>query len=653
MLRIMELFRKLHPCNQSITRGVLPLLLLALIALPHVALANTSYLTLNNGQMHVFPDTCVSSVTRDKTHIVFTARDGRQFSYLLSMVQSVDSSLPKDLPTVISYQFNNEYNYQVIGDAVGRIQNNKIDVTVIGIGKRLTADFSLSSNHAVAYVDDVAQESKKSRLRFDPSQKYVVGYPGDQILLPTPSSGYAMHPYGREYTVTVDYVTDRITEVPRIDINTVGGENISSKEYYLDAEIIIDGMGVFPSMTDSVKIKGRGNTSWSTNPNAKNPYRLKFASKKKPLGLPAGKNWVLLANKQYGSMLTNAIGMKAASLIGTVAANHIIPVDLYVNGKYKGNYNFTEKVGLANNSVDLIDESVAALLELDRYYDEDDGQKFRSTPRDIPVNIKSPDFSEDVTWVTLEILENRFNDFVSAVINGEDISTHVDIDALARYLMLNELICNKEIFHPKSTFCYYENALDQNSKLVFGPVWDLDWSCGYFSQSYSSYFNQLVDYDFFNYSYSGDQYAFFSKLSKDRKLTCRMLELWQEFMGDKLNELCEFCAEYYAYAAASLTLSRTVYPDPTGYRTQSIRAANWLRTRAEFIYNNRIQDYEDSLQIGDVDGDGRVSIDDVVMLIDHLLGDSPIDEQNADVDGNGKISIDDVVGLIDLLLSDN
>ena len=141
-----------------------------------------------------------------------------------------------------------------------------------------------------------------------------------------------MMPYGRTYSVNVDYSTYRSGSVPRIDINTVGGVNITSKDYYVDAEIIIDGAGAFPSMTDSVQIKGRGNDSWSSNPNSKNPYRLKFASKVKPFGLTKGKNWVLLANKRKGAMLSNAIGMKAASLIGTAAANHIIPVDLYING---------------------------------------------------------------------------------------------------------------------------------------------------------------------------------------------------------------------------------------------------------------------------------------------------------------------------------
>ena len=56
---------------------------------------------------------------------------------------------------------------------------------------------------------------------------------------------------------------------------------------------------------------------------------------------------------------------------------------------------------------------------------------------------------------------------------------------------------------------------------------------------------------------------------------------------------------------------------------------------------------------GDVNCDGRVSIDDVTTLIDYLLGSSPsvFDASAADVDASGTISIDDVTSLIDILLN--
>ena len=57
--------------------------------------------------------------------------------------------------------------------------------------------------------------------------------------------------------------------------------------------------------------------------------------------------------------------------------------------------------------------------------------------------------------------------------------------------------------------------------------------------------------------------------------------------------------------------------------------------------------------LGDVDGDGNVSIADVTTLIDHLLGAAPSSfyEVNADVDDNGNINIADVTALIDMLLN--
>ena len=55
---------------------------------------------------------------------------------------------------------------------------------------------------------------------------------------------------------------------------------------------------------------------------------------------------------------------------------------------------------------------------------------------------------------------------------------------------------------------------------------------------------------------------------------------------------------------------------------------------------------------GDVDGDGRVNIDDVSFIIDSILsGETPANPQGADCYPDGRINIDDVSMLIDYLLS--
>ena len=623
------------------------LVLLAFLLLASIAGA-TSYVTFNDGHLLVFPDECIQSVIQEDGHISFTARDGKVYTYLLDEIASIDEQLTKELPTITFYKINNEFKYQVFTDADGVIDGDTIRVEVAGIGKRLTASFKLSDSDAVAYVDGVLQQSKVSRMRFEDSRIYTVCHDGDMVLKHLNTGAYEFVPFGRDYVVEVDFLTDHTTSVPRIDVNTVGGVGISSKEYYVDAEIIIDGAGVFPSMTDSVQIKGRGNDSWTGYVNGKNPYRLKFANKVKPFGLKKGKNWVLLANNRKGSLLTNAIGMKAASLIGTVAVNHIIPVDLYVNGMYKGNYNFTEKVGFAGNSVDLDDETAAVLLELDTYYDEVEGQKFKSTPYSIPVNIKHPDFSEDVTVLSFEGIQQRFNDFVADVYDGKDFSAHVDAENLARFLMVNELIVNREIIHPKSTFCYNENLLNEGNRFIFGPLWDLDWSFGYNGVHAGSYFNFLKTSDFYN-DFNYEQLDFIVALRNMPGMGRRLYQLWQDFMGDDLDELCEFCEDYYEYAKPSIERGKAVNLDDTNYQLQSYRATQWIRQRAEFLYQKLAQEV---LLPGDIDGDGEVSIGDIALLIDYLLQSDAvtISQDNADVEGDGEVSVGDVAAIIDLLL---
>ena len=612
--------------------------------------ATTHFVNFNDGRVHVFPDSCVASTTTTGVTVSFTAMDGTVYTYPSSIIASITPAPVKELPSITSFKFNNKYNYQVISDAVGLINGNEITAQVIGIGKRLTASFELSDSLARLYDGNTELKSKANRLRYDTTRVLTAGYPGDMILSHDETGKYALKPYGKEYAVHVTFLTDQATDVPRIDINTVGGVSISSKDYYLDAQIIIDGKGVFPSMTDSVKVKGHGNSSWSIHPSSKNSYRLKFSSKVKPLGLTKGKNWVLLSNKIMGALMTNAIGMKAASLIGTVAANHIIPVDLYVNGKYKGNYNFTEKVGLSNNSVDLDDETVATRLELDVNYDEAVGQKFKSLPYNLPVNIKDPEFGEDSTLLSLEDIKQRFNNFVAALYDGTGIEDYADIDMLARYLLLNDLIFNKEVFQPKSVFCYNENILDDGSKFIFGPAWDFDWGFGYSNATSTTYFNENVTADFYTSMTHITNHIFITAMRQDPKVGRRLYEVCRNFMKNGLDELCEFCQDYYQYARPSLILNNTADYDDIDYSDQSVRAAIWLRQRATYIYETLKQE---QIIPGDIDDDGILSIADLTLLIDYILTNdaSIIEDVNPDVDDDGMVGISDVSTLIDQLLT--
>ncbi|MBQ7495053.1 MAG: CotH kinase family protein [Bacteroidaceae bacterium] len=410
---------------------------------------------------------------------------------------------------------------------------------------------------------------------------------------------YILSPYGRNYEVSVDWLTERATEVPRVDIHIEDGQLVDSKTEYRNATITIDGAGVFPSMEETpVLIKGRGNSSWSRTVRSKNPYRLKFEEKQKPFGLKKGKNWVLLSNRQTGSMLTNAIGMHAAGIVGTEGANHIIPVELYMNDEYWGSYNFTEKVGLSNNSIELDDESGACLMELDTYYDAANTNKFKTRFYSLPVNVKYPEFGEDETTISLADIKERMDTFTYRVQKGKDISDVVDVEALARFLMVNELILNYELMHPKSTFLYCENVNEDTCKLKFGPVWDLDWGYGY--EGAHNYYQSEATATFWT-GKSMEATTFLKRLRQGtgEPLDRAMYKTWTRFMRLHFDELLDFVDEYYAYARPSLEnnnntdfttggwwpgWSQKLDEDYTDYELNAQQARAWLAKRAPYVY---------------------------------------------------------------------
>ena len=372
--------------------------------------------------------------------------------------------------------------------------------------------------------------------------------------------------------------------IPRMDIHIDGGTFVADKKTFLKALIKIDGGGFYPDLIDSVWIRGRGNSTWNADdPYDKNPYRLKFRKEVSPFGLAKGKNWILLTNKERHSLMANAIGMKVAQLVQLRAANHIIPIDLFINGEYRGNYNFTEKVGLYSNSVKLTDRSRAALLELDTYFDET--YKFHSSCYHLPVNIKDHHFKKGEKAVMLSRIQTEFDRLCSMLQNEGKISQLVDVDQLARYLMVNELIGNYEIMHPKSLFLYREDFASSNSKFIFGPVWDLNWTFGY--EQNRDYGTTDPEVNF------GDAPAHFENrqfindlLFKDESVYRAYCKVWKDFMEHHLQTLLDYCDNYYRYTKDSFLRNADKWNDGGDYHIVVQNMKNWLERRARYIYSH-------------------------------------------------------------------
>ncbi|MBP5629553.1 MAG: CotH kinase family protein [Bacteroidaceae bacterium] len=570
-----------------------------------------------------------------------------------------------ELPAFSSFKFNNKFNPHIIDDAIGVFdEDTLITVSVVGIGKTLRPSFKLDDN-VQAWIGDSLQHSKITRVRFDKDVVYTVARPGETILRRTYKGVYTIRPYGRDVRVSVDFATDHSTaayQVPTIYVTTDDGTPITSKSYYWNGKITIDGGGVFPDLPETpMQIKGRGNTSWTSS--GKAPYHFKFDTATKVLGLKKGKHWNLIANAQTRSMTSNAVAMKMAQLVETAGANHEIPVELYINGEYRGSYNLTEKVGLSNNSIDLDDESYAVMLELDSYYDE--VYKFRDKTYNLPVNIKAPDFSEGTTPLTQTMIQDRFNLATEALKRKDEyLDVYYDLDYLARYLFVTDYTANVEIMHPKSTFLYNANLMDTSSPFVYGPVWDFDWAFGYSENR--DYFTAQSTLNF--WARTGDTVGF--AWSKDLRYCDERVDkiyynLWHDFIyNGSLDELLDYCDDYYNFAAPSFTHDNTRWRhgDAKTYATVTTSSKNWLRKRAEYIYNflSNTLGYADKDYLtpngsmplmGDVNDDGSITTSDVVCVLNYILNlpNEEFEFDRADTDKNGIITVSDIINVRNLI----
>jgi len=445
--------------------------------------------------------------------------------------------------------------------------------------------------------------SEFALYKVEENPNYTVGEP---ILISPAEYKKTFVPYGTDYEVTVDFLTDHETSsVPRIDIWF--GDSISwnenmwigryGKTTYEDAQIKIDGGGVYPDMEKTqVQIKGRGNSTWAQYYESKNPYRLKFTEKQKPFGLTKGKSWVLLCNKQTGSMTTNAIAMKVADMVETRGCNHIVPVELYINNQYRGSYNFTEKVGFSNNSIDIAKENEpnATMIELDTNTDE---TIYKEENYGIKTKIKEPDL-EDATTET-NLTSSQIMDAFNALtydVKYNCENAQFDVESVVRAMFVTDLVRNEELMHAKSWFIYNED-ITADSLWNLGPVWDFDWSFGY--ERGGKYFITAADVDLFRYMGSNNiGYPFFYDLLRgSEKVKKEYYRLWTKYMNNgSLEELIEYCDDYFQYARPSLEHNYTQYfrngefysnvRDGADYDTHTTNAKNWLRKRANYIYSH-------------------------------------------------------------------
>lgn len=378
--------------------------------------------------------------------LVFTveAEDGSKQQY------TVEIAL-KDTGVLSAFRFLKKNNAFLTADVSSSIGEESIIPLVTFSQSELIPTFT--TNAVKVLVDEVEQKSGMTKNDFSSPVVY-------QFIM---RNGETF-----QYTVKAEFL---LSAIPELTITTTDPSiaEIPSKDYYLEGTLAVNGRGGYEDYTGKTEVKGRGNSTWGY---PKKPYRLKLNKKAEICGLGKAKIYVLLANHLDPTLMLNSVAFKIGRLLELPFTNHAIPVDVVLNGIYKGSYLLTEQIEVKENRVDL-DENNSVMWELDSYWDDE--PKFKSTAFNLPVMVKDP----DLTTEQFEYWKKDFNAFTTQFakepLEGNSYVDMIDIESVAKFLITFNLVHNMEINHPKSVFLHKEG----NGKYVMGPIWDFDWAYDY------------------------------------------------------------------------------------------------------------------------------------------------------------------------------
>ena len=479
--------------------------------------------------------------------LVFTveAEDGSKQQY------TVEIAL-KDTGVLSAFRFLKKNNAFLTADVSSSIGEESIIPLVTFSQSELIPTFT--TNAVKVLVGEVEQKSGMTKNDFSSPVVY-------QFIM---RNGETF-----QYTVKAEFL---LSAIPELTITTTDPSiaEIPSKDYYLEGTLAVNGRGGYEDYTGKTEVKGRGNSTWGY---PKKPYRLKLNKKAEICGLGKAKNYVLLANHLDPTLMLNSVAFKIGRLLELPFTNHAIPVDVVLNGIYKGSYLLTEQIEVKENRVDL-DENNSVMWELDSYWDDE--PKFKSTAFNLPVMVKDP----DLTTEQFEYWKKDFNAFTTQFakepLEGNSYVDMIDIESVARFLITFNLVHNMEINHPKSVFLHKEG----NGKYVMGPIWDFDWAYDY--EGTSNHFGRY-NTPLFSSSMNGVGTAFFQRFLQDSRVKAIYKRTWQDFKNNKLDALLQYVDDYAVMLKPSVERNSELWENTRSFDTKVKELKTWLRNRADYI----------------------------------------------------------------------
>ena len=242
---------------------------------------------------------------------------------------------------------------------------------------------------------------------------------------------------------------------------------------------------------ETAKIRIRGTSSrWFE----KKGYKIKFTSAKALEGLPDAKKYNLLASYPDPCKLRDYLALSISYTMNNNSDRYApLPIlsRVYIDDAYCGLYFLVDDIDSGKNKIDLAeytskDIEIPFILEMDTiaFKEGVEGVNYFALGTTDVFDYDGDgwtdllyviDSDDNLTESQFSYIENYIGSCRNALIEGdlEEFSNLVDIASFIDYFLLGELFRNTDMAG-RSVYMY---RTDKNSKLVFGPSWDFDYTC--------------------------------------------------------------------------------------------------------------------------------------------------------------------------------
>lgn len=330
----------------------------------------------------------------------------------------------------------------------------------------------------------------------------------------------------------------QITNLPLVVIHTNSGKDPTDKNNEIDAYVHVISKGGKKIVEDTCTIRLRGNASMGF---PKKPYRFKLNHKHKLCGSSAkAKKWTLINNYGDKTLMRNLLAFHISQCLQLDYTPFGTPVDVVVNGEYKGCYQLCDQIEVHKDRVEIeeMDETMTSgeeltggyLIEIDAYANQE-ASWFKSN-RGNPVTIKYPK-EDEIVSAQSSYIRTQFNNLESRLYASNYTNettgyrSMLDLDSFLKHFLVGELSGNTDTYW--SVYMYKHRNDDH---FYTGPVWDFDIAFENDNRTYP--INNKSDFIYRSGgSCAGNMSSFVDRIVKnDAGAKSRMKELWSYSRND-------------------------------------------------------------------------------------------------------------------------